>query len=122
MRRLFRSLEEWEKDDVAAGSRPVTALGLKEDLTSGSCMSRERRELVLRGQMGWSVGPLWPRTGPVGQFLSYIYSHSFLIFCFMICFITLSFEIQMHSNKFLKFCKIQHSNMTQQETSFDDKN
>jgi hypothetical protein len=32
---------------------------------------------------------------------------SFLIFCFMICFITLTFGYQMHSNKFLNFCKIQ---------------
>jgi hypothetical protein len=34
---------------VGAGSRSVTAPGLKEDLTSGSCMSGGRREVVLRG-------------------------------------------------------------------------
>jgi hypothetical protein len=29
----------------------------------------------------------------------------------MICFINISFELLMHSNKFLNFCKIQHYNL-----------
>jgi hypothetical protein len=59
----------------------------------------------LAGPVCWAaLAPDWP-----SQTVSFFYSDSFLIFCFMICFITLSFELQMHSNKFLKFCKIQHS-------------
>jgi hypothetical protein len=72
----------------------------------------------------WAGRPgrlVWARRMRPSWAVSFFYSDSFLIFCIMICFITLSFELQMHSNKILKFCKIQHINMTQQETSFDDK-
>jgi hypothetical protein len=52
-----------------------------------------------------------PRVRPsrAGALLfSFFCAVSFLIFYFMICFITLTFGYQMHSNKFLNFCKIQH--------------
>jgi hypothetical protein len=63
-------------------------------------------ERGLRGG-GGGIGLAGPGSAQCYLF-SFFCSKTFPIFYFMICFITLTFGYQMHSNKFLKFCKIQH--------------
>jgi hypothetical protein len=71
------------------------------------------------GGLDW-LGRLVVRGGPVACLLFFFVLNLFF-FCFLICFITFSFGNQMSSNKFLISGNIQHYNMKQQETSFNDK-
>jgi hypothetical protein len=59
----------------------------------------------------WAAGePGWARLGPVGQIF---FSFLFFYFCFLISFITFAYELQIKSNQFLNFSKIQHNNTKQ---------
>jgi hypothetical protein len=81
-------------------------------LAMGSHLSArqgENRDTV-SGKTRWAAGCFSDlgRNGSRGHFL-FLFPFLFLFFFyFLICFITLTFGYQMHSSKFLNFCKIQH--------------
>jgi hypothetical protein len=72
---------------------------------------KEKEGKAERGGAGWFrfvAGLDWvPGTAQVGLLASSFFcAVSFLIFCFLISFITFAFVTQMTSNQFVKFSKI----------------
>jgi hypothetical protein len=57
------------------------------------------------------IGAPWP------FFLFFLFS----CFLFLICFISFEFDLQIRSNQFINFSKIQHNNTEKKETNFHDK-
>ena len=90
------------------GQSPEEEEGLA--LTSGPHLSaRAKRKNKWERGCGLEVGCVRARLlgfGPVGPFLLFFCSVSFSNFCFLISFITFVLNIQINSNLFLKFCKI----------------
>jgi hypothetical protein len=77
-----------------------------------SASESEGKRTGLGREGRWAVGciPGWASLSP--QARSYFFPSSFLfLFCFLfsfVTFITFAFALQINSNQFLKFYKIQH--------------
>jgi hypothetical protein len=103
-------------------------------MTGGSHLSaRNEKEKERRAERGERAEVCFgadragwvPGTAQVGllAFSSYFFcAISFLIFCFLISFLDFAKLLQMNSNHFQKFCKIQDKVLNQQQTCFQNQN